>query len=286
MKAFAPERILCAVDLGPSSRLVLGWARHFARPFATRVDVLHADWIEPPRYFTPAQIEIIAAESEKRKKLLLEELAGMARQIFGPQAKFDVNIVEGHPVPVLLEYVKRHQPDLVVLGSHGRSGVARLLLGSVAENVVRESASPALIARGGETAPAVIRKILCPVSFAESARECLATSAALAAAFGASLDVLHAVEQPGADVKGLRERLCEWVPADSRRGCQITEIVRRGNAAEQVILHARQHPVDLVVLSAEHRPMLGLTMLGTTTERVMRHSPCSVLVLPREALRL
>jgi nucleotide-binding universal stress UspA family protein len=281
MKAFAPRQILCAVDLGPASQLVLGWARLFAQAFGARVDVLHSDWGEPPRYFTPAQIEVIEAEAENRKAKLLDELAGMARQVFGPQAELAVNVVEGHPVPVLREHIQSHRPDLLVLGSHGRSGVARLMMGSVAENIVRESPCPALVVRGGETAPPAIGRILCPVSFTETGRGCLETSAALAAAFHARLDVLHAAEEPGARPEEVHDRLCQWVPSEARGHCEITEIVRHGRAAEQIILQAREHPVDMMVLAGEHRPLLEMTTLGTTTERVMRHSPCSVLVLPR-----
>ena len=281
MKDFAPKQILCAVDLGPASRLVLGWARLFAQAFGARVDVLHSDWMEPPRYFTPAQIKLITEETEKRKAKLLEELAGMARQMFGAQAELVVNVVEGHPVQVLRDHMKARRPDLLVLGSHGRSGVARLMMGSVAENIVRESPVPALIARGGDAAPAGVRRILCPVSFTDVARGCLETSAALASAFHAPLDVLHAAEDPAARPEEVHDRLCQWVPGEARGQCQVTEIVRHGDAAEQIILHAREHPVDLIVLAAEHRPLLEMTTLGTTTERVMRHSPCSVLVLPR-----
>jgi nucleotide-binding universal stress UspA family protein len=282
MKAFAPKQILCAVDLGPSSRLVLGWARLFAQAFGARVDVLHSDWTEPPRYFTPAQIEIITAETEKRKTKLLEELAGMARGMFGAQAEMVVNVVEGHPVPVLQEHIKAHRPDLLVLGSHGRSGVARLMMGSVAENIVRESPVPALIARG-DAAPAGVGRILCPVSLTETGRRSLEMAAALAAAFHASLDVLHAAEEPGLGTEEMHDRLCQWVPSEARSQCHLTEVVRHGNAAEQIILYAREHPVDLIVLAAEHRPLLEMTTLGTTTERVMRHSPSSVLVVPRGA---
>ncbi|HVB32846.1 MAG TPA: universal stress protein [Patescibacteria group bacterium] len=281
MELFAPKEILCAVDLGPSSTLVLEWASLFARALAARADILHADWAEPPRYFTSSQIEAIAEESEKRKTKLREELSAMARQIFGPQAELAVEVVEGHPLSVLRQRTEDRHPDLVVLGSHGRSGVARLMLGSVAENVVRESAGPVLIARGGESAPASIRRILCPVSFSESARRCLETSAALASAFGAALEVLHADQGSGVSPETIHDRLCEWLPEKTRRECHITEIVRHGDAAEQIILQAREHAADLIVIGAEHRPLLEWSTLGTTAERVMRHSPCSVLVLPR-----
>jgi nucleotide-binding universal stress UspA family protein len=282
METFAPKQILCAVDLGPSSRLVLEWTRLFARAFAARVEVLHADWADPPRYFTPSQMEMIAEESKQRRAKLLEELAALARETLGPEAGLAIDVVEGHPLAVLRERIETRHPDVIVLGSHGRSGVTRLMLGSVAEKVVRESASPVLIGRGGESEPANIRRILCPVSFSESAPRCLATSPALASAFGASLEVLHAVEKPDGSIEKVHEQLCEWVPEQLRRQCQITEIIRHGNAAEQIILHAREQAIDLIVLGAEHHPLLEWSTLGTTAERVMRHSPSSVLVLPHK----
>ncbi len=281
MTAFAPKQILCALDLGPASRLVLGWGGLFAQAFGARVDVLHADWIEPPRYFTPAQFQAIAEEGERRKAKLVEELDEMAREVVGAGVKLEASVIEGHPVTVLRDQILARRPDLVVLGSHGRSGVSRLMMGSVAENVVRESPCPALVARGGASAPQAVRRILCPVNFTETGRRCLETSAALAVAFGASLDVLHAAEEPGVPPGELHDRLCQWVAGARQQECKVTEIVRHGNAAEQIILHARQNPVDLIVLAAEHRPLLELTTFGTTTERVMRHSPAPVLVLPR-----
>lgn len=280
METFAPKQILCAVDLGPASRLVLQWAELFARSFAARVDIFHADWTEPPRYFTPSQIGVIAEEAEKRKTKLLEDLEAMDREIFGAQTQVAVAVIEGHPLTMLRQQIKARHPDLLVLGSHGRSGVARLMLGSVAENVVRESAVPALIARGGQTAPPSIRRVLCPVSFSQSARRCLETSSSLAAAFGAELDVLHAADTAGVSPEDMHRQLCQWVPEQARRQCRITEIVRQGDAAEQIILQAREHGIDLIVLGADHTPLLEWSTIGTTTERVMRHSPCSVLVLP------
>ena len=78
----------------------------------------------------------------------------------------------------------------------------------------------------------------------------------------------------------VRQRLCDWVPQEVRGRCQISEVVGRGNPAEQIILMAREHSADLIVMGAQHRPFLEFTTLGTTTERVMRHSLASVLVIP------
>jgi nucleotide-binding universal stress UspA family protein len=110
--------------------------------------------------------------------------------------------------------------------------------------------------------------------------QCLEQSAEVATAFGAELMVTHSVEQRYADLKEAQDRLCQWVPDAERRHCSVTEAVRHGKPAEQVLMAARDRAVDLIVLSAQHSPFLEFTTPGTTTERVMRHADSAVLVLP------
>jgi nucleotide-binding universal stress UspA family protein len=283
MPGFASRRILCAVDLGPASRTVLEWAREFARAFQAEVDLVHADWSEPPRYFTAAQIKALMAEERKRRAKLRAELGALAREIFQPKFRYGVRVIAGHPLPVLLKQIAGRKPDLVILGSHGRTEFARLMLGSVAENIVQEASQPTLIVRGSAKRAAQVRKIICPVDFTKSGRDGLDLSVSVARAFQAHLDVVHAAEVPARDLDALREKLCRWVPEEARAECKISEVVRRGSAAEQIVLLARERSADLVVLTAERRPFLEWTTLGTTVERVLRHSPCSVLVVPRHA---
>jgi nucleotide-binding universal stress UspA family protein len=101
----------------------------------------------------------------------------------------------------------------------------------------------------------------------------------VAAALEAELNVLQAVED-GVPDGSARRRLCRWVPETVRAHCQVSEVVLKGDAAEQIILFARQEHVDLIVLGAEHRSVLEFSTLGRTTERVLRHGPSSVLVVP------
>jgi nucleotide-binding universal stress UspA family protein len=283
MSEFLPKKILCAVDLSEASRAVLGWARLFAESFGADIEVVHADWADLPRYFTPAQAGALAGEEQQRRAALESELARMARETLGTRARFTTKVLEGHPVPALEAYVATARPDLIVMGSHGRSGVSRLRLGSVAENIARQAACPTLIVKvleQGATSPKVER-LLCPVSFTELARQCLDVSSAVAAQFKAKVVAIHAVEESAGDAAKTRARLCEFVPGEVRRRCELVEVVREGSAAEQIVLKAREHATDLIVIGAEHQPFLEFTTLGTTTERVMRHSPCSVLVIPR-----
>ncbi len=277
--------ILCPVDLGPASRTVLGWAGLFARVFDAKVNVLHAESIELPRYFAPSQLEALSAQSKANRALLREELDRLAREVFLQGVSHETTVAEGHPIPEILRRIAAEPPDLVVLGSHGRSGVSRLLLGSVAENVVREANCLTLVVKGAEGARPGVGRVLCPVNFTDLARQCLEVSSAVASAFRAGLEVVHAAEKGSGEPEGDHRSLCRWVSEGARERCNVVETVREGGAAEQIVLLASEHAVDLVVLGAQHSPFLEFTTLGTTTERVVRHSPCSVLLVPRKGPR-
>lgn len=284
MPKFALRNILCPVDLSPASLTLLRWARLFAENYQANVQVLHADWQEWPPYLTAAQIQTFAEQDRERLSALRSELDRVAQQGLGPKIPYATTVVESYPVTTILEQAAKQQAGLIVMGSHGRSGVARLRLGSVAENVVRQTTSPALIVKAlaNQQTPKVSR-VLCPVSFTKLASRCLELSAGIASIFKAKLFVVHAVEQESDDVERTHERLCQWVPEDMRGQCDLVEVVRRGNAAEQILMLAREKSVDLIVLGAEHRPFFKFTTIGTTTERVVRYAESSVMVLPWKA---
>jgi nucleotide-binding universal stress UspA family protein len=281
MPKFAPKQILCPVDLSASSTAVLSWARLIAEAFESRVEILYADWSEPPRYFTEGQLSTLDSEAQRERQMLEQDLHDLGEKILGPHISFTVSVVEGHAVDVILGRLRKSSPDLVVMGSHGRSGVARLLLGSVAENVVHEAHCPTLIVRGPEISAGQgqLQRVLCPVNLTETARECAEVASGVAAALKAELSVLQAVEN-GVSDGGARRQLCRWVPETVRSHCQVSEVVLKGDAAEQIILFARRENVDLIVLGAEHRSFLEFSTLGRTTERVLRHGPSSVLLVP------
>ena len=285
MSRFAPRSILCAVDFSTATSAVLRWAGLFARTYGAKLEILHADWQEWPPYFTAAQIQTFVKENREHLTALRRDLDRAAREALGMKAPYSTAAVEGYPVTAILEHASVHSPELIVMGSHGRSGMARLRLGSVAENVVREAAIPTLVVKAARNPHMPkISSVLCPVNFTRSASRCLELSASVASAFQAKLFVVHTVEQETGDLQPTHERLCQWVPEDVQAHCDLVEVVRRGNAAEQIVLVAREQGVDLIVLGAEHRPFFEFTTLGTTTERVVRYADSNVLVLPWKAL--
>lgn len=281
MSNFAPKSILCPVDFSPASQTVLRWASLFAGIYRARVEVLHAEWFEYPAYFLPSQMQELSEVARRNREVLHESLAKLMKDNLGKNVPHQITVLEGHPIQTILNHAAKTKPDLIVMGSHGRRGLARMRLGSVAEDVLQQAGLPTLVVRAPESrpAPAKLSRVLCPVNFSEQSKHSLALSAEVASAFGAQLLVMHAEEQERSPAMS-RQQLCDWVPPETRGHCELLEVVRQGNAAEQILMAAHEHTVDLIILSAKYRRFLDLTVIGTTTERVMRHADTAVLVHP------
>jgi nucleotide-binding universal stress UspA family protein len=143
------KRILVPVDFSDSSRRALEHAVAFARVLGATIDVLHV-W-ETPRYLPPELIisgpgpqQTLAELSRTRSQAELEELVQSSPELTGVMGQ--IRNEEGIPASKIVE-VASEGYDLIVLGSHGRTGVTRLLMGSVAERVVRHARTPVLSVR-------------------------------------------------------------------------------------------------------------------------------------------
>lgn len=277
MPAEVPRQLLCPVDLSELSAEALRFASVIARRTGARLTALYAESVPMPPYFTESQIENLRrqfaesfAQAERSLRQFVETTLGEGA------ASVDVRVVEALPVEAILAAAASLGADWIVMGTHGRGGVNRWLLGSVAERVLRESAIPVVTARGGRPAPKTIRRLLCPVNDSSVARRSLEQAASLASAFDAELTVLHVEEEGGRDAI---KDLCAWVPQENRSRCQIREVTRRGEPARQILEVAAETGCDLLVLGARHRLFFDSTVIGTTTVRVVRHAPCPVLTV-------
>ena len=261
------------------SPAVLSWARLLAQSYHAKVEVLYALWIpklaaveegSPP----VLSFEVFGTETDGR-------LNALAEAAFGTGVKHHARVVEGHPLKVVLQCMEQHPPDLVILGSHGYDGYARVMLGSVAENVLRTAHCPILIVKGAPLPRDVqaLHTILCAVDLGDLSRHCVLTAGDLASILEADLHVAY-VAAPGVPLDQARPLLSSWIP-DAVWSCsRVRDMVLQGDPAEKIVTYARSAQADLAVLAAEHRPFLEFTILGHTTEGVVRFCPCSVLVIP------
>ena len=273
-----PSRILCPIDFSQPSAVALRFAASMAASSHADLTLMHAHFLQAPPYFTESQL----ADLSQQLKDSLQEADGAlgefaARECLGCSAARV--IVDAAPVEGILKTARETGADLLVLGTHGRSGFNRFLLGSVAERVLRESTIPIATVRsplGEIVEPGPIKRILCPVNDSAAARYSLQLAAGLAVTINAELTVLHVVE---GHASGRRPDICAWLSEADRQGCKVQEIVDSGDAADRILQVSSNSSADLLVLGAQHRPFADATVIGTTTVRVVRHSPVPVLTI-------
>jgi nucleotide-binding universal stress UspA family protein len=261
---FPARRILVPDDLTDASRPTWAWARVFAAPDARLESLFIYDL--PPAPVMGMPVPPLAARA---KKTLLERLRRQR-----PDAA-SWSLEEGDAVLGILR--RARSADLVVVGTHGRTGLSRFAFGSVAEAVMRGCSVPVLAVR---SAPKPVRTVLAPINLQTYAYKGLLLAAEAAVSLGAELVLLH-VTLPGKRegnprffINGLIERL----PAQLRGKVRPRLLLRGGDAIPAILEESSKH--GLVVLTAHRKSLLGDMVLGTTVERVVRHASVPVLAAP------
>lgn len=289
MKPFVITSILAPTDLSESSIPALRYGRLFADRFSARLTVMYTDPIVYPIDFVGStEAFYVTATPEQRARL-----RGEVEQHAGPAMTgrpYDIDVTVGRPVPAILSAARERNVELIVMGTHLRHGWRRALLGSVSDGVLHGSHCPVLtVARHDRfvgATPYAITNIMCPVNFTDVARESLHVAARLAEAFRAHLTIVHVLE-PDEAMNGNadEERVRRWVAPELRDICSYRELVVRGGPAERVLDCADDLGADFLVIGAQHKLFRDATVIGTTTERLIRFASCPVLVVPREAVR-
>lgn len=287
MTAFKIETILCAIDFSEHSAEVLRFATGLAACSGnkTRIVALYADLFEPPVYFTATQDGDLRGHLEKSRNFMMRKLKAFVEPYTINGQAIESLVSEHAPAQGILEAARDYSADLTVMGTHGRTGLSRFMMGSVAERVLAEIESPVLTIRAGKdegAPPAKVEKILCPVNFSLSAEFALQAASTLALCLKAELNVLHVVE----NMKGSNgqpeafDKLCKWVPEMVHPACDFKTIVRSGDAADQILDIAGKSGSCMIVLGAQRKFFADTSVLGSTVVSVTRHAPCPVLTLP------
>ena len=207
---------------------------------------------------------------------------------------------EGDPAETILEYADAAHADLIVMGTHGRTGVDRVVSGSVTEHVTRLSAVPVFTVRGDETpAPTTYGRIVLPTDGSDCAEAAVDRAITLAQAFDAVVDVVSVVDvnTVAAQSELTNARLViDELETQAQAGIdRVTDRLREaGVAGETAVVqatpatgiadYATESGGDLIVMGTHGRSGIGRFLLGSTTERLIRHAPVPVLsVRAREA---
>jgi nucleotide-binding universal stress UspA family protein len=284
------QQIIVGTDFSPESEAAAQHALHIARSTGASITLVHAcPIVEPPsRSLASEWMTMLQKQQVHSQERLVDMCARMSGQ--GPQVSYE--LVEDAPDAALTDRAAALGADLVVVGTHGFSGMTHLLLGSVAEKVIRHSPTSAMVARPGESASAGYRKILVAMDFSDSAEHALDMATALAAE-GARIHVWHWWHSPYGGPVPEPEALRQEIEGSTRAaGEALVERFRSPrcgisfHTAEAPTRLGIQHELasgayDLVVTGSHGRRGITRWLLGSVAESTARHAPCSVLVARR-----
>jgi nucleotide-binding universal stress UspA family protein len=301
--AISLSNVLYATDFSATSESAFPYATAICRRFGSTLHLAHVlsdtnvllmtggvDYVSVDTIYEDAR-----SEAREKIRQLTTRLGKIPRQTYLRHGQVWAN---------LSSIVREKGIDLIVLGTHGRTGFGKLLLGSVAEDILRYAPCPVLTVgpkvrgrarlpefrtNGGELAPVELdlRHILCATNVTPVSPEVASLAIELAKDFAAQLALMHVIEKytnpqdrPALIETGV-ERLQAVVPRDAMLTHAPEIVVEVGSAPECIVKIAREREADLIVLGA-HPANLTTHLPWTTVHDVVAHAPCPVLTVRAE----
>jgi nucleotide-binding universal stress UspA family protein len=278
--------ILCPTDFSPLGNTAIPYAVLLAGLLRAKLVLLHV--------MTKAEQRALAVSSPLRLRAgcvdelrrLVIETTDTFKDLVGETNVLTDFIVEegGAPAQSVAHHAAAQKADLVVMATHGRSGFARELMGSVAERVVLDAPCPVIALRLPPTSPPdrallhpKIQRVLVPTDLSEQSLRALPIAEAVARPFKATVTALYVIQEgvPTAAAAALRQ----FMDMNYNGKLPVTHAVREGEPAENIVNYALHFKMDLIAMTTQGRNEIRDRLLGTTTERVMRLAPCPLLVV-------
>jgi nucleotide-binding universal stress UspA family protein len=305
MKTLNVQNIIVPIDFSKISMEAIGIARQLARRFGASIHLAHVrhlnypiDFVAPVPPIVPFSFTVYERDAEI---IALKQLKKVADQCGISSAKCDV--LSGAPAfDEICRLAQTIPADVVVMPTHGHTGLKHVFLGSTAERIVQHSSCPVLVTRGkalqsNNGSRLRIKTILVPVDFSNCSREGLRYAIAFATQFGAKIILLHATyvgyvySSEGTaiyDVLGLQKaarKIAERKMRELVRSVKFGEVrfetaFTDGSPVIDICSFAKDHEVDLIVTPTHGFTGFTHVLIGSIAEQVVRHAPCSVLVVP------
>ncbi|MGO9088555.1 MAG: universal stress protein [Candidatus Sulfotelmatobacter sp.] len=276
------KTILFPTDFSSASSAALPFAVALARTYGSTLVVMHA---LPPEPHRQVVLDQLPAENDRVWQDARHKLSEFAHDRNLGHTACRVLLERGDLADVIPELIQEQAVDLVVLGTHGRRGVSKLVLGSGAEKIYRTAPCPVLTVgpkvHGGDWK---LRRILCPVDVVEDPEPFLHYALSLAEENQAEFIVLQAIPlvpwQHRAAVEAqMRERLERLIPQESKDWCRPQFLVRWEHPAEAVLLAAADRESDLIVMGVRkaRAARLSAHLPWPVASEVVSRAPCPVL---------
>ena len=265
------KKVLAATDFSYASQNVVPAAAALARRFHAELLVVHVDQT--------------ADLNPSRKVHARSQLATMVRSISGEYPQISAKLRMGDPASELLDLARAEHSDLIVVGTHAQAGLKHFLLGSVAEEIIRNAACPVLTMRTAAAGVGEVHNILVPTDLSSQSLRSVGYASMIAVEFGAKIHFLHVLPPETAqnpDTKELShplgERMRELTSPYVCPSCQPEYLLEAGDEAETIGNVARRIHADLVILAVRHGHP-GNMLHSSLTYRVLCSSPCPVLTV-------
>ena len=295
------NRILCPVDFSEFSEHALRYAMKMAASYRASLDVLHV--------MSPGDRASTGGPGAVGRYMTAKTLESTVERWREPDVAVATELFESARVSEsIAQRAEDLDVDLVVTGSHGRTGLQRVLLGSVAESLLHSCRQPVLVvpahldlSRLRE--PMGFRRVICGVDFLPASLTAVIYAMTIAEEAGARLTLVNVMEWPaelcdrrepaGLDIEQARmeaeaerlTRLQALVPWIVRQFCTVEAVVVEGRASRQILRLADQQHGDLIVLGGHGRNVPDPAAVGSNSHDVITLAHCPVLIVPAERRR-
>ncbi len=291
------KKVLCATDFSDLSNQTISFGIGLAKTFNAKLYVCHV--VDLPFAAMNGEVQLDPIEQQDRMMAYAQK---QLEELFTKESvDWEPVVSIGHTADEITRIAENMRIDLAISATHGRSGLKRLLLGSVTERLMRTVSCPLLIIKGqGETDTGrrqttfPPRRILVGCDFSPDSGLAFQYALAMAQEFEAELHLVHVVEPPvyqnvlfsdvssglynhEAMLEELDDKLERMVPDDARNWCDLKIGLREGKPDEELTRYADIHDVDLIVLGVRGHGLVETLFVGSTTDRVARRAPCPVL---------
>jgi nucleotide-binding universal stress UspA family protein len=286
--------LLVPIDFSEHADAALDCALALAKASGGRVHLVHAYEI-PLGTIPPYGVEVPQALLLGVRDAAARRLEKVTQRAQGAGIPVEAHLAHGPAASTIVETAQQLGVDLVVMGTRGLTGLKHVLLGSVAERVVRTAPCPVLTLKSDCAGFARVERILVPSDFSEHARPALELALELAREHGASIHLLHAYELPtsvtmayGIAVPqtvwdGVQEaaaaELAKLVEQVKAAGVQVTSQLVTAPAADAIADAATAQRANVIVMATRGLTGLKHVLLGSVAERTLRIAPCPVLTV-------